>query len=199
MKYMKRFTLLSLILILLVTLSGCPYPWIAANHPEVQLDTTWATADGSVAFYRPKDLPNTIGLIYTNEGLVPFYYYANTIDDVVYLDVKDNFDMAELEYHVESSENHFEAWRAISVKPGKYTVRVEESTYFTPGEILTFYCVDGNHLDDPEYLQAEIAKIQREEKKSQWIARGILTGAVALVVAIVVLLLRRKRRRRKLG
>ena len=197
--YMKKISLLFLILILLVSLSGCPYPWVYVNHPCNKYDTTWSTADGKSAFYIPEDLPNTIGLIYTNEGLVPFYYYANTIDDVVYLDVKDNFDMAELEYHVESSENHFEAWRAISVKPGKYTVRVEESTYFTPGEILTFYCVDGNHLDDPEYLQAEIAKIQREEKKSQWIARGILTGAVALVVAIVVLLLRRKRRRRKLG
>ena len=91
-------------------------------------------------------------------------------------------------------ENIIEEWETLHVKPGKYTVRVEETTYFTPGEILTFYCVDGNHLDDPEYLQAEIAKIQREEKKSQWITRGILAGVVVLVVAIVVLVLRRKRR-----
>ena len=93
-------------------------------------------------------------------------------------------------------EDHFETWKAISVKPGKYTVRVEESTYFTPGETLTFYCIDGNHLDDPEYLQAEIAKIQREERKSQWIARGILGGVVLIAAATVVLLLRRKRRRK---
>ena len=89
-----------------------------------------------------------------------------------------------------------EYWKATDIKPGKYTVRVKETTYFTPGEILTFYCVDGNHLDDPEYLQAEIAKIQREERKSQWIARGILAGVVVLVVTIIVLLLRRKRRRK---
>ena len=107
--------------------------------------------------------------------------------------------MAESEYHMSRIEDHFETWKAISVRPGKYTVRVEETTYFTPGEILAFYCIDGKHLDDPEYLQAEIAKIQREEKKSQWIARGIFAGVVVLVVVIVVLLLRRKRRRRKLG
>ena len=87
----------------------------------------------------------------------------------------------------------------VSVKPKQFIVKVRETTYFTPGEILTFYCVDGNHLDDPEYLQAEIAKLQREERKSQWIARGILAGVVVLVVVVVVLLLRRKRRRRKLG
>ena len=94
------------------------------------------------------------------------------------------------------TEDCIEVWWVIRVKPGKYTVRVEEPTYFTPGEILTFYRVDGNHLDDPEYLQAEIAKIQREEKKSQWIAWGILTGVVVLVIAVVVLVLRRKRRRK---
>ena len=93
-------------------------------------------------------------------------------------------------------DNEIELWNSISVKPGKYTVRVEETTYFTPGEILTFYCVNGNHLDDPAYLQAEIAKIQREERKSQWITRGILGGVVLIAAAIVVLLLRRKRRRK---
>ena len=104
--------------------------------------------------------------------------------------------MAESEYHMSRIEDHFETWKAISVRPGKYTVCVEETTYFTPGEILTFYRVDGNHLDDPEYLQAEIAKIQREEKKSQWITRGIFAGVVVLVAVIVVLVLRRKRRRK---
>ena len=93
-------------------------------------------------------------------------------------------------------ESYIVHWWVTSVKPGKYTVRVEETTYFTPGEILTFYCVDGNHLDDPAYLQAEIAKIQREEKKSQWITRGIFAGVVVLVAVIVVLVLRRKRRRK---
>ena len=91
-------------------------------------------------------------------------------------------------------DNEIELWKSISVKPRKYTVRVEETTYFTPGEILTFYCIDGNYLDDPEYLQAEIAKLRQEEKKSQWITRGIFAGVVVLVAVIVVLVLRRKRR-----
>lgn len=94
------------------------------------------------------------------------------------------------------TEDCIEVWWVIRVKPGKYTVRVEETTYFTPGETLTFYCIDGNHLNDPEYLQAKIAKIQREERKSQWITRGILGGVVLIASAIVVLLLRRKRRRK---
>ena len=94
-------------------------------------------------------------------------------------------------YH---EKDRVEEWENLAVRERKYTVRVEETTYFTPGEILTFYRVDGNHLDDTEYLQAEIAKIQREERKSQWITRGILGGVVLIAAAIVVLLLRRKRR-----
>ena len=197
--YMKKISLLFLILILLVSLSGCPYPWVYVNHPCNKYDTTWSTADGKSAFYIPEDTPNATGIIRANRGSVFFYYYDDPVDSHVYLDRKDDSDIAESEYHMSRIEDHFETWKAISVKPGKYTVRVEETTYFTPGEILTFYCVDGNHLDDPAYLQAEIAKIQREEKKSQWITRGIFAGVVVLVVAIVVLLLRRKRRRRKLG
>lgn len=195
-KQMKRFTLLFLTLILLVFLSGCPNPWIVAHYPCTQHDTTWATADGRVVFYVPKDLPNTTGIIHIGEERIPFYNYANTIDSTVYLDVIDNFDIDESEYHMSRIEDHFETWKAISVRPGKYTVRVEETTYFTPGETLTFYCIDGNHLNDPEYLQAEIAKIQREERKSQWITRGILGGVVLIAAAIVVLLLRRKHSRK---
>lgn len=131
-KQMKRFTLLFLTLILLVSLSGCPYPWVYANHPCNKYDTTWSTADGKSAFYIPEDTPNATGIIRTNRGSVFFYYYDDPVDSHVYLDRKDDPDMAESEYHMSRIEDHFETWKAISVRPGKYTVRVEETTYFTP-------------------------------------------------------------------
>ena len=58
-KQAKRFPLLFLTLILLVSLSGCPYPWVYANHPCNKYDTTWSTADGKSAFYIPEDTPNS--------------------------------------------------------------------------------------------------------------------------------------------
>ena len=93
--YMKKISLLFLILILLVSLSGCPYPWVYANHPCNKYDTTWSTADGKSAFYIPEDTPNATGIIRTNRGSVFFYYYDDPVDSHVYLDRKDDPDMAE--------------------------------------------------------------------------------------------------------
>ena len=194
---MKKLSLLCLIIILLSTLSGCPNPRVAANHPCMQFDTTWVTADGRAEFYVPEnDWDIDIeGLIRADSECVEIIlsttYLVPRVSAIKKEHINDNRPFDE--------ENVIERWELVNIKPGKYTVRVEETTYFTPGEILTFYCVDGNHLDDPEYLQAEIAKLQREERKSQWIARGILAGVVVLVVTIIVLLVRRKRHRRKLG
>ena len=194
---MKRMIRIAFVIVLFLLLPGFFWPWYQDNYPTYQNDTTWATEDCSAAFYIPVD---------------ELFDYAECRLDVsgdmsLYIDLGPGVSTINiaLQSVVENNagrmymESYIEHWWVISVKPGKYTVRVEETTYFTPGEILTFYCVDGNHLDDPEYLQAEIAKIQREERKSQWITRGIFAGVVVLVVAIVVLLLRRKRRRRKLG
>ena len=189
---MKKIILLFPLLVFLLLLAGCPAPWILENHPSSQRDTTWTTADNRVQFYIPKDYSDMTGEFRSSNSEVLFQISFGPYDPYVSI----------YAWRGEESvirDNEIELWKSISVKPGKYTVRVEETTYFTPGEILAFYCIDGNHLDDPEYLQAEIAKIQREEKKSQWIARGIFAGVVVLVVVIVVLLLRRKRRRRKLG
>ena len=154
-----------------------------------QRDTTWTTADNRVQFYIPKDYSDMTGEFRSSNSEVLFQISFGPYDPYVSI----------YAWRGEESvirDNEIELWKSISVKPGKYTVRVEETTYFTPGEILTFYCVNGNHLDDPAYLQAEIAKIQREERKSQWITRGILGGVVLIAAAIVVLLLRRKRRRK---
>lgn len=194
---MKRMIRIAFVTVLFLLLPGFFWPWYLDNYPTSQHDTTWATEDCSAAFYIPVD---------------ELFDYAECRLDVaedmsLYIDLGPGVSTINiaLQSVVENNagrmymESYIEHWWVTSVKPGKYTVRVEETTYFTPGEILTFYCVDGNHLDDPAYLQAEIAKIQREEKKSQWITRGIFAGVVVLVVAIVVLLLRRKRRRRKLG
>ena len=191
---MKKLSLLCLIVILLATLSGCPNPWVAANHPCMQLDTTWATADGRAEFYVPENDwgADIEGLIRADSEFIEIIlsttYLVPRVSAIKKEHINDDRPFDE--------ENIIERWESVYVKPGKYTVRVEETTYFTPGEILTFYCVNGNHLDDPAYLQAEIAKIQREERKSQWITRGILGGVVLIAAAIVVLLLRRKRRRK---
>ena len=51
---MKKTVLLCLVVILLATISGCPNPWVYANHPCMQYDTTWARTDGKVTFYIPE-------------------------------------------------------------------------------------------------------------------------------------------------
>ena len=189
----KMFKIIT-ILLLLLTLPGFFWPWYLDNYPTFQHNTTWATEDCSVAFYIPDDeLFNYVECrIYdiASTGLYGTIGPGSPTLEVALQSIVKNKDGRMY------TEDCIEVWWVIRVKPGKYTVRVEETTYFTPGEILTFYCVDGNHLDDPEYLQAEIAKIQREERKSQWITRGILGGVVLIAAAIVVLLLRRKRRRK---
>ena len=190
---MKKTVLLCLVVILLATISGCPNPWVYANHPCMQYDTTWARTDGKVTFYIPESYTegtHTEGCIFEDTKCVEIILDTSYLFSLVSVIEKEHIN----DDYPFDDENIIEEWETLHVKPGKYTVRVEETTYFTPGEILTFYCIDGNYLDDPEYLQAEIAKIQREEKKSQWITRGILAGVVVLVVAIVVLVLRRKRR-----
>lgn len=68
----EKISLLFLILILLVSLSGCPYPWVYVNHPCNKYDTTWSTADGKSAFYIPEDTPNATGIIRANRGSVFF-------------------------------------------------------------------------------------------------------------------------------
>ena len=190
---MKKTVLLCLVVILLATISGCPNPRVYANHPCMQYDTTWARTDGKVTFYIPESYTegtHTEGCIFEDTKCVEIILDTSYLFSLVSVIEKEHIN----DDYPFDDENIIEEWETLHVKPGKYTVRVEETTYFTPGEILTFYCIDGNYLDDPEYLQAEIAKIQREEKKSQWITRGILAGVVVLVVAIVVLVLRRKRR-----
>ena len=180
------------LIVILFLLSGCVNPWVFKNHPTTHLNTTWSTAHCDVQFYIPADYSGVRGMIQAypkdvsvNLDISPYYSIVNIVE------------MKNLqEGNRYSDKDCLEKWRVLAIKPGKYTVRIEETTYFTPGEILTFYCVNGNHLDDPEYLQAEIAKLRQEEKKSQWIARGILTGVVVLVIAVVVLVLRRKRRRK---
>ena len=165
------------------------------NYPRNQPDSTWATKSGDVTFYVPVDMLAHVKCRIKTAGNTEMILTLDYGAGMAYIDPPE----ATIKQNGYHEKDRVEEWENLAVGESKYTVRVEETTYFTPGEILTFYCVDGNHLDDPEYLQAEIAKIQREERKSQWIARGIFAGVVVLVVAIVVLLLRRKRRRRKLG
>ena len=191
--FMKKNIILCMAILFSLLLSGCPNPYVVRYHPTSQQDTTWATMDERVLFYVPPDYSSVDGRISTDAGYIAAHFSlgpcASDVDVYRVDDVS-----TDGEYR-----NTIENWLNVSVKPNQFIVKVRETTYFTPGEILTFYCVDGNHLDDPEYLQAEIAKLRQEERKSQWIAQGILAGVVVLVVAIVVLLLRRKRRRRKLG
>ena len=139
---MKKIILLFPLLVFLLLLAGCPAPWILENHPSSQRDTTWTTADNRVQFYIPKDYSDMTGEFRSSNSEVLFQISFGPYDPYVSI----------YAWRGEESvirDNEIELWKSISVKPGKYTVRVEETTYFTPGEILTFYCVDGNHLERP--------------------------------------------------
>ena len=134
---MKKVRVLCVGLLLLGMLSGCTSFLLRNRHPSDQPGTTWRTEDGTVVFSVKEYDPSGYGYIQTEEGKVDIVISMGMTTSMILISYADE--------HANTGENQpiptFARWTTESVRKNTFVVRVNETVYFEPGQLLTFHKV----------------------------------------------------------
>ncbi len=123
------FTFILTVIILLVFTSR--YEHYFYTRPTAQRSTVWISENGEISL-RVNEKGNGT-LCFKQNGTITEYDY---VDDKNY--------RAQI-YHLtdmRTSENHYETWKYTKVENDKFSIVVEETTFFKEGQKITFYKTD---------------------------------------------------------
>ena len=132
---MKKLCILCVLYLVLSILSGCTSFYLRNRHPSDQPGTTWRTEDGSVVFSVKEYDPSGYGYIQTEEGKVDIVISMGMTTSMILISyAEDHANLEELQ-----PLPTFARWDTESVRADTFVVKVIETVYFEPGQILTFH------------------------------------------------------------
>ena len=132
---MKKLRVLCIGILLLGMLFGCTSFYLRNRHPSDQPGTTWRTEDGSVVFSVKENGPSGYGYIQTEEGKVDIVISMGMTTSMILISYAEDYaNLEELQ-----PLPTFARWDTESVREDRFVVKVIETVYFEPGQLLTFH------------------------------------------------------------
>lgn len=135
-KIAKGYLITVVVLFIALTLYGMYIYRYEGKRPSDQPGTEWISEDGSIKFYVDENLYAT-GSMNIKDTEIPFIFSGEIRGERIHI------------YAIEAKgreglypEERYETWRGNFKRKDKFTVTVEETTYFKVGQKITFYRVD---------------------------------------------------------
>ena len=134
-KMRKIISLFFAVAFIVVCFSACENPIIAGRKPCNQPNTAWVSQNGTITFSVDAQ-HHAIGEMQVGGNTVEFYL-TNDTGTGIYL-----FAPSVLDTGVETPEAQYEFWSCSYKSNREFTATVQESTFFSAGDTITFYRVD---------------------------------------------------------
>ena len=135
-KIIIGFAIFILICLFGVVLYGMYIYRYEGKRPSDQPDTEWISEDGSIEIYVDENQHAT-GSMNIKGTEIPFIFSGEIRGERIWIyaiEAKDRLGLY--------PEEEYETWRGNFKRKDKFTVTVEETTYFEVGQKITFYRVD---------------------------------------------------------
>ena len=135
-KIAKGYLITVVVFFIALALYGMYIYRYEGKRPSEQPGTEWISEDGSIKFYVDENLYAT-GSMNIKDTEIPFIFSGEIRGERIHI------------YAIEAKgreglypEERYETWRGNFKRKDKFTVTVEETTYFKIGQKIRFYRVD---------------------------------------------------------